>query len=176
MTAWESLEDQLVELNEIATRTLVAGEPEPDGLPPAGSWIRAYRMDVDLQAIPASPWHYVIGWDRHIGVLSTRCRRRPGWVVRAALGRYIRESGDWWRRERLQLSVSHDEPGEDACRQCLAGLARDLECEAAAERERERAAFLELLPALQRIADDPALDDAACGREFRALWLHVDGG
>lgn len=168
MTAyWPSLEGQLDELNEIATRTLDQGEPEPAGLPPVGSWIRAYRLDMDMQAKPASPWHLVTGWDRPIGVLSVRCRRRPGSAVTAAVARYIGESS-WWR-DPPYLSVSLDEPSEGVCRQCLLRIAQDAKWEAAAAAERKQAALLELLPELRRIVDDAALDDDACGREVRAL-------
>lgn len=175
MTAfWDSVDGQLADLNRQAAQALDDLVPEPEGLPPTGSWIRAYVLDDDAQAAPASPWHHVTGWQGRWGVLSTRCRGRPGQVISAAVRSHVGVPATWWNRgrrgDRYILDVSLERPADGVCRQCEIGLARDAEAIVAAERAREQAALVELLPAVGAIATDAAIDDAERGRRLRGLW------
>jgi hypothetical protein len=168
------LEAQLGELNELATRQLEFNEdlePAPDGLPPAGSWIRAQRVDLDGVARPIGPWHLVTTWNASSGCLSVRCSRyRPGYVLREAVSAYLGQSGPWHRRDgRTRLLVAPGAPAE-ACRRCEAALARDAMAREAAAAEADRQATLALLPRLEALAGDVSIDDAERGRRFRALW------
>ncbi len=173
MTAfWPSIEDQLAELNDRAGRELERMTPPPDGLPPTGSWIRAMRVDDDARGTPATPWHYVAGWDGPIGCLSTRCRRRTGGTLSDALEHYLGTPPRWWSRSRgrARLLVEPERPSQDACRQCDIGLARDADRLAAADRAAELERLVEVLPNIRALAADQAIDDAERGRRLRGLW------
>lgn len=166
-----ALEDQLADLNDRAS-SLLTGHPRPDGLPATGSWIRAVTVDDDLRAAPVTPWHYVVGWDGHLGVLSTRCRRRPGSNLSAAVAAHIGDK-PWWRRDRVRLELAAVRPRRRACRQCDLGLARDAAAVTAAERAATTARYLEVMPAVEAIAVDQAIDDDERGRRLRDLWMHT---
>jgi hypothetical protein len=165
---------QLGELNDSATATLDQGTPAPDGLPPTGSWIRVVKLDDDLLERPETPWHCVVGWDKPIGCLSIRCRRRPGRGISHAVSVHVGQpNGDYWwlrRRPGFRLRVEHDRPAGDVCRQCMIGLDRDVAREGAAERAAELERLVGLLPSVQAIAIDPRIDDGERGRRLRELW------
>ena len=166
---WPALEAQLAELDDRAVRELGELHPEPEGLPPAGSWIRAVQVDDDGHARPMTPWHVVKGWDAPIGCLSMRCRRAPRGTIVDALAEFLGEPlPGWWRRgrRRPRLLVEPGAPAE-ACKQCEIGLTRDAaaaEAQAAAEAETARQA------AIKALLDDDALDDAELGRRLRLIW------
>jgi hypothetical protein len=102
-----------------------AGEPEPEGLPAAGSWIRAVRLDAG-GALPLEAWHCVRGWDREFGCLSTRCRSRATWPQRMGLERHLGlPLPAWWLGPRPALLLSPDLPRESVCGRCVRGLERD---------------------------------------------------
>lgn len=166
-----TVEGQLTELNAQAASVLDRTTPAPPGLPPAGSWIRAVKVDDDARVKMATPWHHVEGWDALIGCLSTRCRRRPGDQIRYGLQHYL---GQAERRrlawQRYQLLTSGTRPEEGACRQCDISLARDAARVERARLEVETAALVARLPAIDAIATDPAIDDAERGRRLRELW------
>jgi hypothetical protein len=56
------VDDQLRDLNDYAAEILDATVPAPpDGMPPAGAWIRGIEIDRDFRVRPSSPWHQVSG-------------------------------------------------------------------------------------------------------------------
>lgn len=169
--SWRDVVDaQLAELNTRATATLDRMAPAPDGLPPAGSWIRVVKLNDDGQGKPVTPWHHVVGWDGPIGCLSTRCRRRTSFSE--ALNHYLGLPPRWYDRSRgrLRLLVRAERPADDACGQCTLGLERDAAAAAKAQRDAELEALHGLLPRVRAIATDPALDDSERGRQLRLLW------
>jgi hypothetical protein len=169
---WASIEDQLAELNEQATAVLDHTTPAPDGLPPRGSWIRAMKVDDDAHAKPASPWHYVAGWDSWVGCLSTRCCRCPRGNINSALAHYLGETSKYRHRrwDRLTLVIAAERPPEGACGQCDISLAREAARAVAAVEAAEIERVADLLPAIRSIAGDSAIDDAERGRRLRDLW------
>lgn len=176
MTAfWPSLDDQLADLNERASTELDQGNryPAPDGLPPVGSWIRAMKVDDDSRGTPAGPWHTVAGWDGRWGRLSTRCRGKPGKPISYGLDRLLggrATMARWPSWKRYALLVQPERPDEGACQQCDARLERDAAAVVKAREDAERAALVELLPAIGAIATDDSIDDADRGRRLRELW------
>ncbi|HYK96142.1 MAG TPA: hypothetical protein VE011_09795 [Candidatus Dormibacteraeota bacterium] len=173
---WRELEKQLAELNELASdrlSDLQDLDPAPAGLPPAGSWIRAARTDLDGVTEPIGPWHLVTGWNGRSGSISLRCSHyRPGWALREAVSAYVGEPASGWPRRagnRPRLLVAPGAPSE-ACRRCDSALERDAEAAARAEREREAKARLARLEAVARLVDDVAIPDAELGGRVRRLW------
>jgi hypothetical protein len=165
------VDEQLAELNERASAELEDLAPAPPGLPPAGSWIRAYQLDDDAIAHPRGPWHVAMPWDprgrRHF---SVRCSTRPSSAISLALaipgyGRSPRTRG---------LLVALDRPAEGACARCVAALERDVAQGALDARRAELERILPVVLEVGSIAIDPAIEDAERGRRLRELWPEND--
>ncbi len=168
---WPSIDKDLAALNAKAAALLENIKPAPDGLPPSGSWIRAMQLDDDGRGKPASPWHYVVGWNGHIGTLSVRCRVRPSQAIQYAVAHQVGQASRFRRSwERQVLLIAPERPAEDVCRQCLTGLERDAAAVVAAQQAAELAVLVELLPAVGALVLDSSIDDAERGRRLRALW------
>jgi hypothetical protein len=168
---WQELEDQLAELNELATQELEQGHPAPDGLPPKGSWIRAITVDDDGHPKRHTPWHYVVGWDGQIGCLSVRCRRRTSGMLAYAIRAHRGEPNSRWDRppSGTRLLMAPGAPAE-ACRQCELGLRRDAEKAARAELQRDAEARLARLESIATLLADTAIPEAELGGLIRQLW------
>jgi hypothetical protein len=169
---WPSIEEQLASLNRHAADVLQEHEPAPEGLPPAGSWIRALKVDDDLQATPASPWHLVAGWDSEFGHLMLRCRQRgPGdrlaWALENFLGAPLQNRRRW---QRFILAVEADLPAEGGCGACRRLVARDAEAPLIDQLRRRERELIELMPTVRQIATDPHLEDVERGRRLRELF------
>ena len=170
---WESVASDLETI--LRTATSLERSPTPDGLPPAGTWVRAVYLDDDARPEPVTPWHFFGGWNGQHGNVTTRCRRlHVGSDLEAAIGNYIGDPSPW-RSPRTRLQVELDRPAAGACRKCTAGLERDATRAREAEHQARHDARVALLPVLEAIATDPAIDDAERGRRMREAWTPPAG-